>query len=218
MIVHTRLAAVASGAAAARAASAPAANHRLRVEEYQTILHGVRRGDRFDRRLSQSSTAVIRRRRRARALQAPLPLIPFSTGFGHVRAAEAGSARCGPPPDHRMRSSRTRRHQRGHPHSAECRTQQNAGRSPYAPPHQAPPVAGRRGERDVGAPTAARWPSTARLTRWSPGPPSMAHRCATGARPMARCNSCPGRLEVIAGRDAGQEIRFVRTPGPDGTR
>jgi hypothetical protein len=28
----------------------------------------------------------------------------------------------------------------------------------------------------------------------------------------------PGRLEVIAGRDAGQDIRFVRTPGPDGTR
>ena len=28
----------------------------------------------------------------------------------------------------------------------------------------------------------------------------------------------PGRLEVIAGRDAGQEIRFVRTPGPDGTK
>jgi pSer/pThr/pTyr-binding forkhead associated (FHA) protein len=28
----------------------------------------------------------------------------------------------------------------------------------------------------------------------------------------------PGRLEVIAGRDAGQEIRFVRTPGPDGAR
>jgi pSer/pThr/pTyr-binding forkhead associated (FHA) protein len=28
----------------------------------------------------------------------------------------------------------------------------------------------------------------------------------------------PGRLEVIAGRDAGQEIRFVRTPGPDGSR
>jgi len=28
----------------------------------------------------------------------------------------------------------------------------------------------------------------------------------------------PGRLEVVAGRDVGQEIRFVRTPGPDGTR
>jgi hypothetical protein len=28
----------------------------------------------------------------------------------------------------------------------------------------------------------------------------------------------PGRLEVIAGRDAGQDIRFVRTPGPDGTQ
>lgn len=27
----------------------------------------------------------------------------------------------------------------------------------------------------------------------------------------------PGRLEVVAGRDAGQEIRFVRTAGPDGT-
>lgn len=27
----------------------------------------------------------------------------------------------------------------------------------------------------------------------------------------------PGRLEIAAGHDAGQEIRFVRTPGPDGT-
>jgi len=27
----------------------------------------------------------------------------------------------------------------------------------------------------------------------------------------------PGRLEVVAGHDAGQEIRFVRTAGPDGT-
>jgi hypothetical protein len=27
----------------------------------------------------------------------------------------------------------------------------------------------------------------------------------------------PGRLELAAGRDAGQEIRFVRTAGPDGT-
>ena len=27
----------------------------------------------------------------------------------------------------------------------------------------------------------------------------------------------PGRLEIAAGKDAGQEIRFVRTAGPDGT-
>lgn len=27
----------------------------------------------------------------------------------------------------------------------------------------------------------------------------------------------PGRLEVIEGRDVGQEIKFVRTAGPDGT-
>jgi Inner membrane component of T3SS, cytoplasmic domain len=27
----------------------------------------------------------------------------------------------------------------------------------------------------------------------------------------------PGRLEVVEGRDVGQEIKFVRTPGPDGT-
>lgn len=27
----------------------------------------------------------------------------------------------------------------------------------------------------------------------------------------------PGRLEVVEGRDVGQELRFVRTPGPDGT-
>lgn len=28
----------------------------------------------------------------------------------------------------------------------------------------------------------------------------------------------PGRLEIAAGRDVGQDIRFVRTEGPDGTR
>jgi len=28
----------------------------------------------------------------------------------------------------------------------------------------------------------------------------------------------PGRLVIAAGRDVGQEIRFVRTEGPDGTR
>jgi pSer/pThr/pTyr-binding forkhead associated (FHA) protein len=28
----------------------------------------------------------------------------------------------------------------------------------------------------------------------------------------------PGRLEIAAGRDIGQDIRFVRTEGPDGTR
>jgi hypothetical protein len=28
----------------------------------------------------------------------------------------------------------------------------------------------------------------------------------------------PGRLEIAAGRDVGQEIRFVRTAGPDGAR
>ena len=28
----------------------------------------------------------------------------------------------------------------------------------------------------------------------------------------------PGRLEIAAGRDVGQEVRFVRTGGPDGTR
>ncbi|MFN8580651.1 MAG: FHA domain-containing protein [Gemmatimonadaceae bacterium] len=27
----------------------------------------------------------------------------------------------------------------------------------------------------------------------------------------------PGRLEIIEGSDSGQEVRFVRTPGPDGT-
>ena len=27
----------------------------------------------------------------------------------------------------------------------------------------------------------------------------------------------PGRLEIIEGRDVGQELKFVRTPGPDGT-
>jgi pSer/pThr/pTyr-binding forkhead associated (FHA) protein len=27
----------------------------------------------------------------------------------------------------------------------------------------------------------------------------------------------PGRMEIVEGRDVGQEIRFVKSPGPDGT-
>lgn len=43
--------------------------------------------------------------------------------------------------------------------------------------------------------------------------PPIAHR-----RPAdGTLQFLPGRLEVVSGRGMGEEIRFVRTPGPDGT-
>jgi hypothetical protein len=87
-------------------------------------------------------------------------------------------------------------------------------RSPYAPP---PPVEVRAPVRQAAAPNNA-LADTARPND------SVGGEAVDGAsvrywRPAdGTLQFLPGRLEVIAGRDAGQEIRFVRTPGPDGTR
>lgn len=45
----------------------------------------------------------------------------------------------------------------------------------------------------------------------SPAPSLRLEKAADGTLQFL-----PGKLEVIEGRDVGQELRFVRTPGPDG--
>ena len=144
-------------------------------------------------------------------MHAPLPLIPFSAGragaspprpdgllsptrgYSSESANAPTPARNTPVPD----SNGT------HPHS------------PYAPP---PPTAEVRAPaRPAPAPNNA-LADTARPNELLEG------EAVDGAsvrywRPAdGTLQFLPGRLEVIAGRDAGQEIRFVRTPGPDGTR
>ena len=155
--------------------------------------------------------AIVRRRRRARALEAPLPLIPFSSNRGASSPPRPDAAfrrmessfdlASAPTPDWTTPV--------GQPAAPE------SGRSSYAPPA-----------------------SPARSARPAATPPDVSNALASTAMPNdmvagsavdgalvrywrpadGTLQFLPGRLEVIAGRDAGQEIRFVRTPGPDGTR
>lgn len=158
--------------------------------------------------------AAIRRRRRARAMQAPLPLIPFSAshgaGFGPPRPDRAFRAQTPPGPFDRATAptpawSPPVRDGLGAPHQE----------SPYAPPRQHTAL---DGIPRTGGPAN---PSTAT----TPQPNDAVAGTAVDGRSMrywrpadGTLQFLPGRLEVIAGHDAGQEIRFVRTPGPDGTR
>jgi len=89
--------------------------------------------------------------------------------------------------------------------------------SPYAPLPQSqsnPPTAN----------AGAHGPDAAPLTNTTQPNNAVAGAAFEGAsmrywRPAdGTLQFLPGRLEVITGDDAGQEIRFVRTPGPDGTR
>lgn len=148
---------------------------------------------------------IVRRQRRKRALEAPLPLIPFSPG----RAA------AGPPrPDGTLPPAYGTQ-----PGWAMARTPPRSDIIEEAPP-PAPP-----------RPTFA--PPMSDVVRPAPHHATPTNALADTARPNEMVDGAsmrywrpadgtlqflPGRLEVIAGRDAGQEIRFVRTPGPDGTR
>ena len=152
--------------------------------------------------------AFIRRRRRARALQAPLPLIPFSAGRGIGPPRPDGGFR--PPPpiyDHANGATPAWSRPVGDGDASRAR-------SPYAPPIVETPV---RGQALYPTPTTA-LAATARPNE------SVAGTAVDGAsvrywRPVdGTLQFLPGRLEVVAGRDVGQEIRFVRTPGPDGSR
>lgn len=157
---------------------------------------------------------VLRRRRRERALLAPLPLIPFSRARGAA----------GPPrPDGLLRPSRASASDLAMAPTPAwtpaARERDMTDRSRYAPPSpshmssagQSPPYPGRSDQpqnplADTARPTdlvAGAAVDGALVRYWRPADGTL--------------QFLPGRLEVIAGRDAGQEIRFVRTPGPDGT-
>lgn len=156
--------------------------------------------------------AIVRRRRRARALEAPLPLIPFSSNRGAARPARPDGIMRAPPAAFDLTNAPT-------PARTPSITPSSGadwGRSPYAPPTGArvPDDAAAGDSLSQGNPLAATaMPNDALAGAAVDGALVRYWRPADGTLQFL-----PGRLEVIAGRDAGQEIRFVRTPGPDGTR
>ncbi len=175
------------------------------MEEYRTLLLAAG-GAIAAILLIAISIAVVRKRRRKQADASPLPLIPFSPGRGTAGPSrpDATLPAFAPPVD--WVSART-------------------------PPQVAPVDEVRRpSPRSFAPPVDGRSPAP----RYSP----VSNALADTARPNDAVDGAavdgasmrywrpadgtlqflPGRLEVIAGRDAGQEIRFVRTPGPDGTR
>jgi hypothetical protein len=169
--------------------------------------------------------AFVRRRNRERLARAPLPLIQVGHGrvgpppsplrerptapFGQhtidrtappspYAAAEANGraldpARYAPPPDLAARAPAG-----------------TGASSPYAPPAAAASFESAEGDRALARtaiPTdqaAGAAVDGASVRYWRPADGTL--------------QFLPGRLEVISGRDAGHEIRFVRTPGPDGNR
>jgi pSer/pThr/pTyr-binding forkhead associated (FHA) protein len=159
---------------------------------------------------------MVRRRRRARALQAPLPLIPFSANRGAPSPPRPDSAWRGAAADFEAPNATTPVWTP--PVASPPPT--DAGRSIYAPP--ATPTGSGSVERasTFGSAASAYNPLAATAIPND----AVAGAAIDGAsvrywRPAdGTLQFLPGRLEVIAGRDAGQEIRFVRTPGPDGTR
>jgi len=174
------------------------------VEEYQTVV--LASGAAIVLIVAVAIViAVIRRRRRATAMQAPLPLIPFSAGHGSA---------FGPPrPERGARPSPAAAFDRetaptpGWSPPVNDSLASGQARSPYAPPpspvRSAPttPLAATATPNDAMGGTAV---DGASVRYWRPADGTL--------------QFLPGRLEVIAGRDSGQEIRFVRTPGPDGSR
>jgi FHA domain-containing protein len=160
--------------------------------------------------------AIIRRRRRARALAAPLPLIPFSAYRGAPSPPRPDIASRAPAPPFDLTNAPT-------PVSTPPVAPPgipDSGRSPYAPPMM--PGGARGGEPAAasGAPTSPHNPlATTAMPNDALGGAAVDGALVRYWRPAdGTLQFLPGRLEVIAGRDAGQEIRFVRTPGPDGTR
>jgi len=155
---------------------------------------------------------VFRRRRRERQSLAPLPLIPFSAGRSAVgpppRPASAFEAPVAPSQDWASAATPD-----WSPPIAADRPYAPPAPSPYAPP-PAPAPSTSRPSYGGGNPLAGTaLPNDAVVGAAVDGASVRYWRPADGTLQFL-----PGRLEVIAGRDAGQEIRFVRTPGPDGTR
>ena len=158
---------------------------------------------------------VIRRRRRERLSLAPLPLIPFSAGRSGVGPPPRPVTGFQPPvpsPNQDWAAAPTPGW--AAPVVAE-RPPVPPAPSPYAPPVAPASAPATRGSyAAAGNPLAGTaLPNDAVVGAAVDGESVRYWRPADGTLQFL-----PGRLEVIAGRDAGQEIRFVRTPGPEGTR
>ena len=153
--------------------------------------------------------AAIRRRARARADAAPLPLIPFASGRGATTPLRPDPVS----PTHNAARSHTNAPTPAWTSSTEEPNGGDRPRSSYAPPTSTskvtPPAAA------VGSSPLA---DTARPNEMVDGTAVDGASVRYWRPADGTLQFLPGRLEVIAGRDAGQEIRFVRTPGPDGTR
>ena len=151
--------------------------------------------------------ATVRRQRRKQALASPLPLIPFSSGratAGPPRPDGTLPPAFTPPVD--WTTARTPPQnapiEEPQPHSSRSFAPPPEVERPsprYAPPSNALADTARPNELVDGAAVDG-----ASMRYWRPADGTL--------------QFLPGRLEVVAGRDSGQEIRFVRTPGPDGTR
>ena len=155
--------------------------------------------------------AIVRRRRRQRAMHAPLPLIPFSSGRGAAPPRPDGLL--SPTPRYSSDIATAATPPRNAPVS-----EANGSHpfSSYAPP-PSPAVAARAPARHATVPNNA-LADTARPNDLVEGEAIDGASVRYWRPADGTLQFLPGRLEVIAGRDAGQEIRFVRTPGPDGTR
>lgn len=159
--------------------------------------------------------AIVRRRRRRRALEAPLPLIPFSTSRGAIGPGRPGAASRPMTPVVDRTNGAT---PAWSPPIGDGGTGGGRPRSSFAPPSTSPVGAGGFAEQSMYPTPVSSLATTARPND------AVTGAAVDGAsvrywRPAdGTLQFLPGRLEVIAGRDSGQEIRFVRTPGPDGTR
>ena len=156
---------------------------------------------------------VIRRRRRARALLEPLPLIPFSSARGVPGPPRPDGTL---PPSNAAFADFVRAPTPAWTPPAAGGRIDSAGRPSYAPPYQMS-TGGRPGESVPGTLNSA-LADTARPNEMVSGAAVDGASVRYWRPADGTLQFLPGRLEVIAGRDAGQEIRFVRTPGPDGTK
>lgn len=166
----------------------------------------------------------VRRRAHSRGHHDPLPLIPVAGGRGGA-----------PAPPHRSTApyGRVSPLDRASPPAAESPgVAASNGRGDsldrFAPPpadpsraparaHASAPAAG--GSGDVYEdPAHGALAETAQPSGFAASGSAVDGASVRYWRPAdGTLQFLPGRLEVVSGRDAGQEIRFVRTPGPDGT-
>ncbi|HEX6048985.1 MAG TPA: FHA domain-containing protein [Gemmatimonadaceae bacterium] len=139
---------------------------------------------------------VSRRRRMAQARFDNLPLLAVPAVPGHIARPSYSAPDLRPHPTTILGSREATPYHEGYRPSTPSSRSREGDVSTIAPPLR--PFAATAAEEDEGHPVDG-----ASVRYW---------RAADGTLQFL-----PGRLELAAGRDAGQEIRFVRTAGPDGT-